>query len=103
MCVFIHKILVENVFEPSLISPLQTVLHGPFETDTEQYAMTSSDHFRQASAAGGAAVGEASALHGSSSMQTAASSGGHVRADGGEVSAFEKAELCGTRSTSFPV
>uniref|UniRef100_A0A183FQQ6 VWFA domain-containing protein n=1 Tax=Heligmosomoides polygyrus TaxID=6339 RepID=A0A183FQQ6_HELPZ len=54
------------------------------QTDTEQYAMTSSDHFRQASAAGGAAVGEASALHGSSSMQTAASSGGHVRADGGE-------------------
>lgn len=44
----------------------QTVLHGgaaaaggATETDTEQYAMTSSDHFRQASASGGLAASSA--------------------------------------------
>ncbi|RCN51669.1 EGF-like domain protein [Ancylostoma caninum] len=38
----------------NVVSQSQTVSHGPLETDTEQYAVTSSDHFRHASSAGAA-------------------------------------------------
>ncbi|KAK6036288.1 hypothetical protein COOONC_26207, partial [Cooperia oncophora] len=55
----------------NVVSQSQTVLHGPFETDTEQYAVTSSDHFRQGSGAAGAAGATAAALHtGSGHMRT---------------------------------
>ncbi|KAK6017343.1 hypothetical protein OSTOST_17138 [Ostertagia ostertagi] len=60
-----------------------TVLHDPFETDTEQYAVTSADHFRQASSASAAAGATAASLHGSSGLITSgvqgASMGGHMR------------------------
>uniref|UniRef100_A0A1I7XPS4 EGF-like domain-containing protein n=1 Tax=Heterorhabditis bacteriophora TaxID=37862 RepID=A0A1I7XPS4_HETBA len=38
----------------NVISQRQMVSHGPLETDTEQYAVTSSDHFRHASGSAGA-------------------------------------------------
>ncbi|KAK6012127.1 hypothetical protein OSTOST_22731 [Ostertagia ostertagi] len=63
-----------------------TVLHGPFETDTEQYAVTSADHFRQASSASAAAGATAASLHGSSGLIPSgvqgASMGGHMRTEG---------------------
>ncbi|VDL81375.1 unnamed protein product [Nippostrongylus brasiliensis] len=53
----------------NVVSQHQTVSHGPFETDTEQYAVTSTDHFRQGSASGGAGFNGSSAhLAGASSV-----------------------------------
>ncbi|KAK6027084.1 SEA domain protein, partial [Ostertagia ostertagi] len=70
----------------NVVSQSQTVLHGPFETDTEQYAVTSADHFRQASSASAAAGATAASLHGSSGLITSgvqgASMGGHMRTEG---------------------
>ncbi|KAE9418454.1 hypothetical protein Angca_009775 [Angiostrongylus cantonensis] len=41
----------------NIVSRSQVVSHGPMETDTEQYAITSSDHFRQAADAGASSLG----------------------------------------------
>uniref|UniRef100_A0A158QLB9 VWFA domain-containing protein n=1 Tax=Haemonchus placei TaxID=6290 RepID=A0A158QLB9_HAEPC len=70
----------------NVVSQSQTVLHGPFETDTEQYAVTSSDHFRQASGAAGATAASVhgSSAHISSGVQGASSMGEHMRTEGYE-------------------
>ncbi|KAK5966841.1 Calcium binding EGF domain protein, partial [Trichostrongylus colubriformis] len=61
----------------NVVSQSQTVLHGPLETDTEQYAMTSTDHFRQGSTAAAAGTA-ASALHGG----VVQGASGHLRTEG---------------------
>ncbi|KHJ79686.1 hypothetical protein OESDEN_20660 [Oesophagostomum dentatum] len=82
----------------NVVSQSQMVSHGggPFETDTEQYAMTSSDHFRQASSSG-AAAGAAMVGVGSAAMGAGAS---HLRESSVSLSGldlfFAKKELAFT-------
>ncbi|KAJ1374162.1 hypothetical protein KIN20_036788 [Parelaphostrongylus tenuis] len=66
----------------NIVSRSQTVSHGPLETDTEQYAITSSDHFRQAADTGASTI-----------FHTSAMGGDRARADGMYESDLEGSDV----------